>query len=70
MAGTLEDAYARAYACDPVSAYGGVIALNRPLEAELAQALADQFVEVLIAPGFSDQALEILEEQAGDCESC
>jgi len=53
-------AYERAFACDPQSAYGGVIAINRPVDAELAQAIASQFVEVLLAPGFSEQALEVL----------
>ncbi|HWX75495.1 MAG TPA: bifunctional phosphoribosylaminoimidazolecarboxamide formyltransferase/IMP cyclohydrolase [Solirubrobacteraceae bacterium] len=53
-------AYERAFACDPLSAYGGVIVLNRAVEAELAQAISAQFVEVLLAPGFSAEALEIL----------
>jgi phosphoribosylaminoimidazolecarboxamide formyltransferase/IMP cyclohydrolase len=54
------DAYARAFACDPLSAFGGVIALNRPVDAAAAQALSEQFVEVLFAPGYDDAALEIL----------
>jgi phosphoribosylaminoimidazolecarboxamide formyltransferase / IMP cyclohydrolase len=53
-------AYARALACDPLSAFGGVIALNRPVDAAAAQALSEQFVEVLFAPGYDDAALEIL----------
>ena len=53
---TLAEAYARAVACDPVSAYGSVIALNRPADGALAAAMADLFVEVLIAPGFDDDA--------------
>jgi phosphoribosylaminoimidazolecarboxamide formyltransferase / IMP cyclohydrolase len=63
MAGTIEEAYAKAYACDPASAYGGIVALNRPVEAELVRALAEQFVEVLIAPGFSEAALARLREK-------
>jgi phosphoribosylaminoimidazolecarboxamide formyltransferase/IMP cyclohydrolase len=54
------DAYARAYACDPMSAYGGVICLNRPVDGELAATLVQQFVEVLFAPGYDDAALQTL----------
>jgi len=53
-------AYERAFACDPMSAYGGIIHLNRPVDRALAEALARQFIEVLFAPGFDDDALEIL----------
>ena len=48
------EAYEQAFACDPLTAYGGVIALNRPVDRALAEALAEQFVEVLIAPGYDD----------------
>ena len=51
-------AHQRAHACDPVSAFGGVIAVNRPVTAELAEQIAEVFTEVLLAPGFSDEALE------------
>ena len=57
------DAYRKALACDPVSAYGSVIAINRPIGVELAEALHENFVEVLIAPGFEDGALEILQQK-------
>src|SRR5205823_7622461 len=50
VAGSAEDAYAAALAGDPVSAYGGVIALNRPVRTELGARIAAQFVEVLFAP--------------------
>jgi phosphoribosylaminoimidazolecarboxamide formyltransferase/IMP cyclohydrolase len=53
-------AYERAFACDPLSAYGGVIAINRAIDGELARAISGQFVEVLLAPAFSEQALEVL----------
>ncbi|MEZ5080711.1 MAG: bifunctional phosphoribosylaminoimidazolecarboxamide formyltransferase/IMP cyclohydrolase [Thermoleophilia bacterium] len=53
-------AYTRARDCDPVSAYGGVIVVNRPVTAELGELLAGTFVEVLLAPGFEDAALEAL----------
>lgn len=56
----LSVAYTRALACDPVSAFGGVIAVNRQVEAETAILLNDLFFEVLTAPGFDEEALEIL----------
>ncbi len=51
------DAYAKAFACDPTSAFGGILAFNRPLDAAAAQLAARQFVEVLIAPSFLPDAL-------------
>ncbi len=54
------DAYQRAFACDPLSAFGGVIALNRAVDRECAMAVEKQFVEVLLAPGFDEDALELL----------
>jgi phosphoribosylaminoimidazolecarboxamide formyltransferase / IMP cyclohydrolase len=60
---TALDAYERAFACDPLSAYGGVIALNRPVDAACAQAISQQFVEVLLAPSFEAEALEVLTQK-------
>jgi len=60
LGASAEVAYERALAADPVSAYGGVVCLNRPVGAELGARLAGQFVEVLFAPGFDDAALEAL----------
>src|SRR4051794_14630586 len=60
---TALEAYQQAFACDPVSAFGGVIALNRPVDAELAAALSEQFVEVLFAFGYDDAGLEKLSEK-------
>jgi phosphoribosylaminoimidazolecarboxamide formyltransferase/IMP cyclohydrolase len=60
---TGQAAYERAFACDPQSAYGGVIALNRRVDRACAQALSQQFIEVLLAPGFDDGALEVLTEK-------
>ncbi len=57
---TALEAYERAFAADPISAFGGVIALNRPVDSELAEALSKQFIEVLFAPGYSEEALELL----------
>ena len=53
-------AYLKAYACDPVSIYGGIVAVNRTLEAVTATDLAKRFLEVIIAPDVSPEALEIL----------
>jgi phosphoribosylaminoimidazolecarboxamide formyltransferase / IMP cyclohydrolase len=57
------EAYMKALACDPLSAYGGVIALTRPVGRELAERLHENFVEVLNAPGFEDGALEVLQQK-------
>jgi phosphoribosylaminoimidazolecarboxamide formyltransferase/IMP cyclohydrolase len=57
------DAYRKALACDPVSAYGGVIVVNQPVGVALAEALHENFVEVLLAPGFEDGALEVLQQK-------
>ena len=58
--GTLADAYRKALACDPVSAYGGIVALNRKLEAEAARAITEIFTEVIIAPDASEEAIAIV----------
>ena len=58
-----KEAYERAFACDPQSAYGGVIAVNRRVDVAFAQELSRQFIEVLLAPGFDDDALAVLEEK-------
>ncbi len=60
LAEAIEAAYAKALAADPVSAYGGVVVLNRPVSAALGEALAEQFVEVLHAPGYEVRAREAL----------
>ena len=63
IGGDVLEAYLKALACDPLSAYGGVIALNRPIGVALAEELHKNFVEVLIAPGFEDGALEVLQQK-------
>jgi phosphoribosylaminoimidazolecarboxamide formyltransferase/IMP cyclohydrolase len=60
VAGTIEEAYDHALATDPVSAFGLVCAVNRPVSAELGGKLAERFVDVLFAPGYDEQALEAL----------
>jgi phosphoribosylaminoimidazolecarboxamide formyltransferase/IMP cyclohydrolase len=54
------EAHRRAHACDPVSAFGGVIAANRTITAVAAAQIADIFTEVIVAPGYEPAALEIL----------
>ena len=56
----IADAHRKANACDPVSAFGGVIAANRPVTTEMAGQVADIFTEVIVAPGYEPAALEIL----------
>ncbi|MEY3477628.1 MAG: hypothetical protein RLY65_2028, partial [Pseudomonadota bacterium] len=63
-AGNCLEAYAKAFACDPTSAFGGIIAFNRELDEQSALAVSQQFVEVLIAPGYSASALEVLAAKA------
>jgi phosphoribosylaminoimidazolecarboxamide formyltransferase / IMP cyclohydrolase len=57
---SLLDAYRKALACDPVSAFGGIVALNRPLDADAARAITDIFTEVIIAPEASPEAIAII----------
>ena len=57
---SLAEAYERALACDPTSAFGGIVALNRPLDAEAARAIVEIFTEVIIAPDASEEAAAIV----------
>ncbi|MFN7087068.1 MAG: bifunctional phosphoribosylaminoimidazolecarboxamide formyltransferase/IMP cyclohydrolase [Burkholderiales bacterium] len=61
---SLLEAYKKAFATDPVSAFGGIIAFNRSLDAAAAEAVAQQFVEVVIAPHVSDAAAEVFSRKA------
>lgn len=60
VADTIAEAHAAAHACDPVSAYGGVIAANGIIDAAAAESIAPIFTEVLVAPGYTPEALEVL----------
>jgi phosphoribosylaminoimidazolecarboxamide formyltransferase/IMP cyclohydrolase len=60
---SLAEAYERALACDPQSAFGGVIVLNRDVDAQLARRISENFVELLFAPGYTEDALEVLREK-------
>ena len=56
---TMADAYRRAFDCDRTSAFGGIVALNRPLDSETAEAITEVFTEVVIAPGADEDAMRI-----------
>ena len=75
---TTEQAYRRAFATDPTSAFGGILAFNRAVDAATARAVSEQFAEVVIAPGFADEAkkvfagksnLRVLELAPGDAQN-
>jgi len=61
VAASGQQAYEQAFACDPESAYGGVIAVNRPVDLAFAEQLGKQFIEVLLAPGYDAAALQELQ---------
>ena len=61
VGGDIAEAHARAHACDPVSAFGGVIAANRPVSVEMARQVAEVFTAVIVAPGYEDGAVEVLQ---------
>jgi phosphoribosylaminoimidazolecarboxamide formyltransferase / IMP cyclohydrolase len=60
VAADITTAYTRAHACDPVSAFGGIVAVNRPVTPAMAEAIVPVFTEVVVAPGFEDGALDTL----------
>lgn len=55
------EAHRRAHACDPTSAFGGVIAVNRPVSVEMARQVAEVFTEVIVAPAYDEGAVEVLQ---------
>ena len=59
----IAEAHRKAHACDPVSAFGGVIATNREVDVSMAEQVAQIFTEVVVAPGFSEQALPVLRDK-------
>jgi phosphoribosylaminoimidazolecarboxamide formyltransferase/IMP cyclohydrolase len=63
LAATAEEAYDKALASDPVSAYGGVVVFNREVDTALGEKLAEQFIEVLFAPGYTGNALAALQQK-------
>jgi phosphoribosylaminoimidazolecarboxamide formyltransferase/IMP cyclohydrolase len=63
VAEAIAAAHAAAHACDPVSAFGGVVAANRELSVAMAEQVAEVFTEVVVAPGFAPAALEVLAQK-------
>jgi phosphoribosylaminoimidazolecarboxamide formyltransferase / IMP cyclohydrolase len=63
VAGDVGEAYVRANACDPVSAFGGIVAVNRPVTTEMAEALAPVFTEVVVAPDYEPDAFSTLRQR-------
>lgn len=63
LADNLPEAYAKTYACDPVSIFGGIVACNVQVDASTAAKLAELFLEIVVAPDFADAALEILKQK-------
>ncbi|WP_067672224.1 bifunctional phosphoribosylaminoimidazolecarboxamide formyltransferase/IMP cyclohydrolase [Nocardia miyunensis] len=59
----IAQAHRKAHACDPVSAFGGVIAANREVTVEMAEQVAEIFTEVIVAPGYADGAVEVLQRK-------
>ncbi|WP_028477626.1 bifunctional phosphoribosylaminoimidazolecarboxamide formyltransferase/IMP cyclohydrolase [Nocardia sp. CNY236] len=59
----IADAHRKAHACDPVSAFGGVIAANREVTLEMAEQVAEIFTEVIVAPSYADGAVEVLQRK-------
>jgi phosphoribosylaminoimidazolecarboxamide formyltransferase/IMP cyclohydrolase len=60
LGGDVAEAHRKAHACDPVSAFGGVIAVNRPVSVAMAEQVAEIFTEVVVAPAYEDGAVEVL----------
>ncbi|MFJ4919887.1 bifunctional phosphoribosylaminoimidazolecarboxamide formyltransferase/IMP cyclohydrolase [Streptomyces sp. NPDC088725] len=60
IAGDVAEAHRKAHDCDPLSAFGGVIAVNRPVSVEMAEQVAEIFTEVIVAPDYEDGAVEVL----------
>ncbi len=59
----MADAYEKALSTDPMSAFGGIVALNRECDAATAEQIIDSFKEVVVAPGYTDAALDVLTEK-------
>lgn len=60
---SVEDAYVKAYACDPISIFGGIVAFNRKVNKAAAEKIAEIFLEIVIAPDYDEDALEVLKSK-------
>jgi phosphoribosylaminoimidazolecarboxamide formyltransferase/IMP cyclohydrolase len=65
MSSSAHEAYELAFACDPTSAFGGVVCFNRPVDRALAEAITGRFTELVFAPRFTDEAIEVFEAKPG-----
>jgi phosphoribosylaminoimidazolecarboxamide formyltransferase/IMP cyclohydrolase len=63
LGASLPEAYAKTFACDPVSIFGGIVACNVPVDPVTAEKLSELFLEIVVAPGFENGALEILKKK-------
>lgn len=63
LGATLSEAYQRAFEADSIAAFGGAVGLNRPVDEETARLIAGNYTEVVVAPGYSDDALQVLAEK-------
>jgi phosphoribosylaminoimidazolecarboxamide formyltransferase/IMP cyclohydrolase len=63
VADTVVDAYKKSYDCDPISIFGGIVAINKTVDGETAAEMSKTFLEIVIAPDFTDEALEILKKK-------
>ncbi|MCL2479721.1 MAG: bifunctional phosphoribosylaminoimidazolecarboxamide formyltransferase/IMP cyclohydrolase, partial [Treponema sp.] len=63
LGNTLPEAYAKTFACDPVSIYGGIVASNVPMDKDTAEKLGELFLEIIVAPDYEPGALEILKKK-------
>ncbi|MCY6960484.1 bifunctional phosphoribosylaminoimidazolecarboxamide formyltransferase/IMP cyclohydrolase [Clostridium brassicae] len=60
---SVEDAYVKAYSCDPISIFGGIVAFNRKVDKKAAEKIAEIFLEIVIAPDYDEDALEVLKSK-------
>lgn len=63
LASTIDEAYDKAYMSDPVSIFGGIIAMNRPVTATMAKKMGEIFLEIILAPSYEEEALKILKKK-------
>lgn len=63
LSGNIDDAYRKAWDADPLSAFGGVVAVNRPVDKGIAEEAKQHFIEIIIAPAFHEEALEVLTQK-------
>ncbi len=63
LGNSIVESYKKAYECDPVSIFGGIVAFNRKVDVQTANLLKEIFIEIVMAPDFDDEALKILQKK-------